>query len=57
MNAATLWWDFWQLSFAIAGGSFAIIAAVVAVRGFADLRSLIRLLEHEKGPDSLPKCR
>jgi len=57
MNAATLWWDFWQLSFAIAGGSFAIIAAVVAVRGFADLRSLIRFLEHEKESDSLPKCR
>jgi hypothetical protein len=48
MNAATLWWQFWQVAFAIAVTSFALIAAVVAIRGFSDLRDLIRLLKREQ---------
>jgi hypothetical protein len=34
----------------VAGGSFAVIAAIVAVRGLADLRRLIEFLRHEHQP-------
>jgi len=49
MDSASLWWRFWELCFAVAGGSFALIAAVVAVRGLADLRGLIEILRRTKG--------
>lgn len=54
MKAETLWWQFWQLAFAIAGSSFAIIATIVAIRGFSDLRDLIQLLKHEQEGPPLP---
>jgi hypothetical protein len=44
MDVTELWWRFWTVSFLVAGISFAAIAAVVAVRGLADLKSLIRTL-------------
>ena len=44
MDTTELWWRFWTGSFIVAGLSFAAIAAVVAVRGLWDLRSLIRTL-------------
>jgi hypothetical protein len=47
MNSTTAWWQFWQASFAIAGGSFAVIAGIVAVRGVGDLRRLVQFLENE----------
>ncbi|MBZ5594841.1 MAG: hypothetical protein LAP39_21560 [Acidobacteriia bacterium] len=48
MNSTTLWWQFWQLAFVVAVSSFAIIAAIVATRGFSDLRDLIQLLKREQ---------
>jgi len=47
MNSS-LWWQFWQLAFVIAVSSFGLIAAVVAIRGFSDLRDLIRLLKRKQ---------
>ena len=54
MNS-TLWWQFWQLAFVIAVSSFALIAAVVAIRGFSDLRDLIRLLKREQQTPTAPR--
>ena len=48
MSTTTLWWYFWVFAFVTAGLSFAVIAAVVLVRGLDDLREMIRLLEEEK---------
>lgn len=45
MTAAAFWWYFWCAWFVLAGSSFALIAAVVLVRGIADLREMIRILE------------
>ena len=45
MTSVDLWWYFWIFCFATAGGSFALIAAVVMVRGVGDLRNMIRILE------------
>jgi len=50
MDSGTAWWRFWEICFVVAGGSFAAIAAIVAVRGFADLRGLIALLKHKQKP-------
>lgn len=44
MNSTDVWWGFWTVTFAAAGLGFALIALVVAVRGVADLKSLIRAL-------------
>jgi hypothetical protein len=48
MNSTVWWWRFWEASFAVAVLSFAVIAAVVAVRGVADLKSLIRTLSGKR---------
>ncbi|HZT28569.1 MAG TPA: hypothetical protein VFA33_01705 [Bryobacteraceae bacterium] len=45
MTSADFWWYFWLVWFAAAGCSFAVIAAVVLVRGAGDLRSMIRVLD------------
>jgi len=45
MSAAAVWYWFWVAWFVVAGTSFAVIAAVVMVRGVGDLRTMIRLLE------------
>ncbi len=46
--SAGFWWYFWCACFVVAGSSFAFVAAVVLVRGVADLREMIRILEKEK---------
>jgi hypothetical protein len=48
MNSADFWWYFWIFCFATAGASFALIAAVVMVRGVSDLRSMIRVLDERR---------
>jgi hypothetical protein len=54
MDSTNLWWRFWEICFVVAGGSFALIAVVVAVRGVADLRGMIEILRRvkEKTPNS-----
>ena len=44
MHSADLWWYFWTFLFVTAGVSFVFIAAIVLVRGIADLRTLFRIL-------------
>lgn len=44
MMSTELWWWFWTLCFAIAGGGFFLIALVVLFRGFGDLRRMVRAL-------------
>ncbi len=44
MSTAEIWFYFWTIAFVVSGASFAFIAAVVLVRGVADLRALIELL-------------
>lgn len=41
------WYYFWVFDFLVAGGAFALILIVVAVRGFADLRSMLHALNQE----------
>ena len=48
--AMSFWADFWTLNFIVAGGAFALIALVVAVRGVADLRAMLAALRDEQGP-------
>jgi len=52
--SSSLWWQFWQLAFVIAVSSFALIAVLVAIRGFSDLRDLIRLLKREQQTPPAP---
>ena len=42
------WMVFWTLNFIVAGAAFALIALVVAVRGAADLRSMLKALKAEQ---------
>jgi hypothetical protein len=42
------WQIFWSASLLVAGGSFAFITLVVAVKGFQDLRNLLRRLQERK---------
>ena len=42
------WSSFWTLNFIIAGTAFVGIAAVVAVRGVADLRNMLADLRAEQ---------
>jgi len=44
----TYWYYFWMFDFAVAGSAFVIILAIVAVRGFADLLAMFKLLEEEQ---------
>jgi hypothetical protein len=44
----TYWYYFWMFDFAVAGSAFVIILAIVAVRGFADLMAMFKLLEEEQ---------
>ena len=48
MNSTRFWWSFWTVTFTAAGLGFALIALVVAVRGVADLKSLIRALSGKR---------
>jgi hypothetical protein len=44
----TYWYYFWMFDFAIAGSAFIFILFIVAVKGFADLMSMFRLLDQEQ---------
>ena len=44
----TAWYYFWMTSFFLAGSAFAIIAAVVLVRGIGDLRQMLTNLRTER---------
>ena len=48
MHSTGLWWAFWTVTFVAASLGFALIALVVAVRGVADLKSLIRALSGKR---------
>jgi hypothetical protein len=46
------WQTFWSVSLLVAGGSFTLITVVVAIKGFQDLRDLLRRLrDQENGPE------
>jgi hypothetical protein len=42
----------WLVIFALSGASFFVIAAIVTVKGFADLQSLLRHSEREDKPNA-----
>jgi hypothetical protein len=44
----TYWYYFWLFDFAVAGTAFVVILLIVAVRGFADLMAMFKLLEDEQ---------
>jgi hypothetical protein len=48
MDRMEFWATFWTFNFIVAGGAFAIIAAVTAVRGVADLRAMLAALKSEQ---------
>jgi hypothetical protein len=48
MEHMGFWAGFWTFNFVVAGGAFALIAAVVAVRGIADLRGMLAALKAEQ---------
>ncbi len=45
------WEMFWLICLIVAGGAFALITLVVAVKGFKDLREMLRRL----APNHTPK--
>jgi hypothetical protein len=44
----TYWYYFWMFDFAVAGSAFVIILCLVAVKGFADLLAMFKLLDQER---------
>jgi hypothetical protein len=46
------WQWFWTVSLVIAGTSFAVITVVVTLRGFADLREMLKRLLQQKDRES-----
>ncbi len=44
----TAWYYFWMASFLLAGSAFAVIAAIVLVRGIGDLRQMFSGLREER---------
>lgn len=46
----TFWYYFWLFDFAVAGSAFVVILLLVAVKGFADLLAMFRLLDEERTP-------
>lgn len=49
------WYDFWMASFVLAGSAFAIIAAIVLVRGIGDLRQMLAGLRKEQDDQARPR--
>ena len=47
-----LWLIFWTASLVIAGVSFAVITAIVTVKGYRDLRSMFRRLAEQGTHDN-----
>jgi hypothetical protein len=48
MDRMGFWAAFWTLNFIVAGGAFALIALVVAIRGVADLKAMLSALRDEQ---------
>jgi hypothetical protein len=48
MDRMGFWADFWTVNFIVAGSAFVLIAAVVAVRGVADLRAMLAALREKR---------
>ena len=44
----TYWYYFWMFDFVVAGTAFVFILCIVAVKGFADLLAMFRLLDQEQ---------
>ena len=44
----TAWYYFWMACFFLAGSAFAVIAAIVLVRGIDDLRQMLAGLRAER---------
>ncbi len=42
------WATFWGIVFLLAFGSFAILAVVISIGGFGDLRALLKKLIHSR---------
>ena len=42
------WELFWELNLIVSGTAFAVITAIVAVRGLADLKSMFASLSRQK---------
>jgi len=43
-----VWQSFWSVSLLVAGISFSLITAVVAIKGYEDLRDLFRRLHRQQ---------
>jgi hypothetical protein len=43
------WYIFWMINLAVAGTAFVLIAIVVTVRGFQDLRHMFKVLRSGDG--------
>ena len=43
-----VWEAFWAISLLVAGASFALITAIVAIKGFQDLRAMFQRLQHQE---------
>ena len=43
-----LWITFWLICLIIAGSAFALITLIVAVKGFKDLREMLKELAHKQ---------
>ncbi len=48
MDRMSFWAGFWTINFIVAGSAFALIAAVVAIRGVADLRAMLAALREKR---------
>jgi hypothetical protein len=46
------WLGFWTILLVVAGTSFAVITAVVAIKGFGDLRAMLRGLSGQSAHKS-----
>jgi hypothetical protein len=48
------WMWFWTANFILAGGAFAGIALVVAIRGLGDLRAMLAALDRDRHEKEAP---
>jgi hypothetical protein len=45
MASSEVWWLFWTACFVVAGVGFVVVAMVVLVRGFGDLRRMVQSIK------------
>jgi hypothetical protein len=43
------WLNFWTVLLLVAGSSFAVITAVVTIKGFGDMREMLKGLSKQQG--------